>query len=286
MTRWMSPSSSSAHTGTDRYRLAYCGTTRGRDASISMSREFVPPQSIVRTIWSQPDLILLIFAGAAAEFALNRAVDWLFFTGKIPRDPIGRLFSTVQHARGIVFASDADARATLSAIMAAHAAVERRRRERIPDWAHRDVLYMLIDYSKRAYELVHRPLNAAELADLHAAFLRLGEGLRIPELPGTPSEWLEDRQRHLARDLAYSTYTARLFERYRAELGPWRYRILLEVQALLLPAEVRKLLRLSPKRMIGSAVHLYSLCASAGLRPLVLRALIPPKYWGEVEKLQ
>ena len=36
--------------------------------------EFVPGGSIVRKIWGDPDLILLIFAGSAAEFALNRAV--------------------------------------------------------------------------------------------------------------------------------------------------------------------------------------------------------------------
>jgi uncharacterized protein (DUF2236 family) len=251
-----------------------------------MNGEFVPPQSIVRTIWSEPDLILLIFAGAAAEFALNRAVDWLFFTGRIPQDPIGRLFSTVGYARRIVFASDADAQATLSSIMAAHAAVERRRGERIPDWAHRDVLYMLIDYSARAYELVHRPLSAGEREDLYTAFLRLGGGLRVPDLPATFSEWLEDRQRHLERDLAYSTYTARLYERYRAELGVWRYRILLEVQALLLPSRVQELLRLVPNRTIGSAVLLYSMFASAGFRPLMLRALMPPRYWGDIEKMQ
>ena len=251
-----------------------------------MSREFIPPQSIVRTIWSQPDLILLIFAGSAAEFALNRAVDWLFFTGKIPRDPIGRLFSTVQYARGIVFASDADAQAAMNSIMAAHGEVERRRGARIPDWAHRDVLYMLIDYSRRAYELVHRPLSDAEHADLYAAFLRLGDGLRIPDLPASSSEWLEDRRRHIARDLVYSAHTRILFERYRAELGPWRYRLLREVQALMLPTEVRELLRLTPKRTMASAVELYSMCAAAGLRPLALRVLIPPRYWGDVEKLQ
>jgi len=55
------------------------------------SPDFVDRRSIVRRIWGDPDLVLLIFAGAAAEFALNRAVDWLFFTGEIPRDPIGRL---------------------------------------------------------------------------------------------------------------------------------------------------------------------------------------------------
>src|SRR5829696_1409614 len=107
--------------------------------------ELVPKHSIVRTIWGDPDLILLIFAGSAAEFALNRAVDWLFFTGKIPRDPIGRLFSTARHAQWIVFADERTAARTLDGIRAVHEAVERRRGERIPDWAHRDVLYMLID---------------------------------------------------------------------------------------------------------------------------------------------
>ena len=36
--------------------------------------DFVDHRSIVRTIWGNPDLVLLIFAGSAAEFALNRAV--------------------------------------------------------------------------------------------------------------------------------------------------------------------------------------------------------------------
>ncbi|MEJ7663471.1 MAG: hypothetical protein WKG07_29945 [Hymenobacter sp.] len=42
-----------------------------------------------------PIAVLFIFAGAAAEFALNKAVDWLYFTGRLPADPLGRLFSTV-----------------------------------------------------------------------------------------------------------------------------------------------------------------------------------------------
>ena len=78
-----------------------------------VSADFVHRDSIVRTIWGNPDLVLLIFAGSAAEFALNRAVDWLFFTGEIPRDPIGRLFSTVRYAQEIVFRNEEDARRTL-----------------------------------------------------------------------------------------------------------------------------------------------------------------------------
>jgi len=51
-------------------------------------------------------MVLLIFTGSAAEFALNREVDWLFFTGKLPADPVGRLISTASHARQIVFADE------------------------------------------------------------------------------------------------------------------------------------------------------------------------------------
>ena len=44
-------------------------------------RYFVEPNSIVRRIWGKGDTILFIFAGASAEFALNKAVDWLYYTG-------------------------------------------------------------------------------------------------------------------------------------------------------------------------------------------------------------
>ena len=64
---------------------------------------FVEKDSVVREIWGKGDTILFIFAGASAEFALNKAVDWLYFTGKLPADPLGRLFSTVTYARNIVF---------------------------------------------------------------------------------------------------------------------------------------------------------------------------------------
>ena len=70
---------------------------------------FVQKDSIVRRIWGKSDTILFIFAGAAAEFALNKAVDWLYFTGRLPADPLGRLFSTVTYARRIVFSKNEEA---------------------------------------------------------------------------------------------------------------------------------------------------------------------------------
>ena len=123
---------------------------------------FVQPRSIVRDVWSDADTILLIFAGSAAEFALSRAVDWLFYTGALPGDPVGRLFSTARFAQEIVFVSEEHAERTLARVRSIHEAVERERGGQIPAWAHRDVLYMLIDYSERAYALLRRPLAPAE----------------------------------------------------------------------------------------------------------------------------
>ncbi len=249
-----------------------------------MVPDFVDRHSIVRTIWGNPDLVLLIFAGSAAEFALNRAVDWLFFTGEIPRDPIGRLFSTVRYAQEIVFVDEEKARRTLERINARHASVEQDRGQTIPDWAFRDVLYMLIDYSERSYTLLNRPLSESQKSDLFEVFLRIGEALHIPELPKTYAEWKLDRHRHLVRDLNYSQHTAMLYQSYRRHLGIWRYYLLLEVQALLVPREVRRLLRLNSNPLISGLAQVYGLIDSGNLQSLVHTVLIPPRYWAEVRQ--
>ena len=245
---------------------------------------FVDRSSIVRTVWGDPDLVLLIFAGSAAEFALNRAVDWLFFTGEIPRDPIGRLFSTVRYAQEIVFVDEEKARQTLNRINAQHASVENERGQTIPDWAYRDVLYMLIDYSERAYTLLYGPLTQLQKHDLFAVFLRIGEGLHVSELPQTYAEWQADRRQHLLRDLRYSKHTRMLFQAYRRHLGAWRYYLLLEVQALLVPDRVRRLLNLNANRLISGLVQTYGIVNSFNLQPLVHGLLIPPRYWSEVRR--
>ncbi len=251
-----------------------------------MADDFVARGSVVRTIWGDPDLVLLIFAGSAAEFALNRAVDWLFFTGRIPADPLGRLFSTVHYAQRIIFTNAEDARRTLASINAAHERVESQRGQRIPEWAHRDVLYMLIDQTQRAYELLCRPLTSVECEDLYATFLQVGRGLNVQQLPATYAEWQQDRQRHMRRDLAYSDFTKRLYQQYRRHLGPWRYWILLQVQGVLVAEPVRELLRLSRQRLLmGSSMQLYAWIRALGLQSLVQRALVPPRYWDEVQNL-
>src|SRR4051812_3252753 len=246
---------------------------------------FVAPGSIVRRIWGDADTILFVFAGSAAEFALNRAVDWLFYTGRLPADPLGRLFSTARFAQDIAFVDEAAARRSLGRIRAAHRAVERDRGRPIPAWAYRDVLYMIIDYSGRAFELLHRPLTGAERADLYDVFRRVGEGLAIPELPEAYDDWTADRGRHMVRDLANSGLTTELYDRYRRHIGRWRYETLLRVQSVLVPDHVRRLLGLEPCRWMRPSLTAYRATARIGLRRLVHRLVMPPAVLPQIRRL-
>ncbi|MBW3570011.1 MAG: DUF2236 domain-containing protein [Gemmatimonadetes bacterium] len=247
--------------------------------------DFVDRGSIVRRIWGDADMVLLVFAGSAAEFALNRAVDWLFFTGKLPADPIGRLFSTAGYAQGIVFADAATAARTLARIRAVHHAVERERGRQIPDWAHRDVLYMLIDYSERAHETLARPLTADEQRELYDVFYRVGTGLGVPGLPRTYADWGADRELHLRRDLVHGEGTEALYAQYRKHLGPWRYHLLLRLQSILTPGHVRGLLRLKPAAWLRPLLRFYPVLVRAGLRSIIQRLLMPPRYLAAVRAL-
>ena len=247
--------------------------------------DFVARHSVVRRIWGDADTVLLVFAGCAAEFALNRAVDWLFFTGKLPSDPIGRLFATASYAQHIVFADQRTATQTFDRIRAVHGAIERQRGQSIPDWAHRYLLYMLIDYSERARELLERPMNAGERDELYDVFYRVGIGLQIPDLPQTYTEWKADRDRHLRQDLVRSAGTDALYARYRDHLGPWRYDLLLQTQSILAPEHVRSLLGLRSAEWLRPLVGVYPLLVRAGLRSTIQRLLMPSRYLPAVRDL-
>jgi uncharacterized protein (DUF2236 family) len=246
---------------------------------------FVAKTSVVRRIWGKADTVLFIFAGAAAEFATNKAVDWLYFTGRLPADPLARLFSTVEYARRIVFADRAGAEQAIDTITAIHAAVEAKRGQTIPAWAYRDVLYMLIDYSIRAFELLERPLTTAEQAEVFDVFCRVGRRMGIPELPATHAAWLLDRQLHLQQDLLRSTFTIDLYRQYRRHLGPWRYRLLLQGQRLVAPRPVRQLLGMGTGSWLRPVVLLYRLTRHFQLSQWLKTSLLPPDYRAQIAAL-
>jgi Protein of unknown function (DUF2809)/ER-bound oxygenase mpaB/B'/Rubber oxygenase, catalytic domain len=242
-------------------------------------------ESIVRRIWGSADTVLLVFAGAAAEFALNRSVDWLYYTGRLPADPIGRLFSTVRYAQQIVWAKREDALAAIDRITAIHKGVEASRGFSIPDSAYLDVLFLLIDYSIRSFELLERKCSEQEKADIFGLFYEVGARMGLRGLPADHENWIAMRSEYLAADLVHSKYTTDLYRRYRISLGPFRYRILLYMQALLAPQRVRRLLSL-PSVVGGIAlIWLYKGARFLGLDALLKAVLLPAKYKRQVANL-
>lgn len=246
---------------------------------------FVQPGSIVRKIWGKSDTVLFIFAGAAAEFALNKAVDWLYYTGKLPADPIGRLFSTVAYARQIVFAPKKAAEQAIERIAAIHVGIEKSRGANIPDWAYRDVLFMLIYYSVAAFELLERRLSAAEKEEVYDVFLRVGQGMRLSGLPKTYAAWLPVREQHLNADLFRSRYTDDLFLQYKKHLGAFRYTVMKEGQLLVVPNRVSALLGFRRFSFLAPAVPLYKLCRALNLDWLIKAVLLPPAYKAQIHAL-
>ncbi|MBS1755191.1 MAG: oxygenase MpaB family protein [Ferruginibacter sp.] len=248
-------------------------------------RYFVNENSIVRKIWSKSDTILFIFAGASAEFALNKAVDWLYFTGKLPGDPIGRLFSTVGYAWQIVFSETAVANAAIDKITAIHSAVENKRNAKIPDWSYRDVLYMLIHYSIASYELLERKLSADEKEELYDVFLRMGTRMNLQKLPTNYNEWLISHKQHLQTDLVKSDLTVDLFKQYRKHLGGFRYMLLLETQKLVVPTRVKQLLGYKNSLWLKPVLSVYKFSRLLKMDGLIKNIVLPPKYKAQIKAL-
>lgn len=246
---------------------------------------FVEKHSIVRQIWGKSDTILFIFAGAAAEFALNKAVDWLYFTGKLPSDPLGRLFSTVQYARKIVFSPLEGAHAAIDTMRKIHDAVEQKRGARIPDWAYRDVLFMLIHYSIAAYELLECKLSEAEKEEVHDVFYRVGDRMGLKGLPRTYEEWLPVRAAHLDADLEQGNYTIDLFQQYKKHLGAMRFRVLIEGQKLVVPDRVKALLHFSDFSLLTPVVPLYKISRLMKMDWLLKHILLPADYKEQINAL-
>jgi hypothetical protein len=250
-----------------------------------MATYFIHPDSIVRKIWGKADTILFIFAGASAEFALNKSVDWLYFTGKLPSDPLGRLFSTVEYARRILFSEHETALKSIDQITAIHKGVEASRGMAIPDEAYLDVLYLLIDYSIRSYELLERNLSETEKAEVFKVFYRVGDRMKLSGLPATYQEWLIRRETQLANNLQCSTLTKDLYRQYRKHLGFIRFHVLKQAQILLVPNQVKNLLGLGNVQWLLPVLLIYKFFRLINLQNILKNAILPPAYVQQVQAM-
>ena len=246
---------------------------------------FTDQQSVVRKIWGKGDTVLFVFAGASAEFALNKAVDWLYFTGRLPSDPLGRLFSTVVYARQIVFSEREAANKAIDKIAAIHAAVENNRGSKIPDWAYRDVLFMLIHYSLASFELLERKLTDPEKEELFNVFYRVGLRMGLIGLPLNYSEWVIMRNEHLQQDLEKTHYTVDLYKQYKKHLGWFRYKLLLESQKLVVPRHVNRLLDLGHSFWFPPVLAMYKLSRRVKLDWFFKSIILPNNYKKQIRDL-
>jgi hypothetical protein len=247
--------------------------------------DFVKKGSIVREIWADGDTILFIFAGASAEFALNKAVDWLYFTGKLPEDPLGRLFSTVEYARRIVFSKNDEALRAIDQITTIHQGVEKSRNAKIPDWAYRDVMFMLIDYAIRSYEILKRPLSMGEKTEVFEVFCRIALRMNIKDFPLSFTEWEKQRESHLRDNLIYSSFTGDLYRQYRKHLGYIRFEILKQAQAMICPKGVRLLLKESQLIWIKPLIGTYKIAKKIKLHHLLRNIILPKNYKPQIQNL-
>lgn len=246
---------------------------------------FVKKDSVVRQIWGKGDTILFIFAGSAAEFALNKAVDWLYFTGRLPADPLGRLFSTVAYSRRILFADGVQALQAINRLRDIHSNLETSRGTAIPDWAYRDVLFMLIDYSIRSFELLERKLSEDEKEEVFDVFHRLGTHMGLAGLPENLGAWQQMRQQHLAQNLENSGYTRDLYRQYRKHLGWLRYQVLRQAQILVVPPRVRHLLHLPARALFKPVLTFYKWSRKVRLDSFIRLLILPRAYAAQIAGL-
>lgn len=247
--------------------------------------DFVKKDSIVREIWGDGDTILFIFAGASAEFALNKAVDWLYFTGNLPADPLGRLFSTVAYARQIVFSSQEDALKAIDQIAAIHHGVEQKRGKIIPDWAYRDVLFMLIAYSISSFEVLERKLSNQEKEEIFSVFHAVGQRMHIPDLATHYQQWLIQREIHLQNDLIASRFTKDLLLQYRKHLGLFRFQLLLQAQHLVCPWRVKKMLKFKSIIWLKPILSIYKLARMIKIHQPLKSVILPTDYRNQIKDL-
>lgn len=248
-------------------------------------KTFVDDKSIVKKIWSTTDITLFIFAGASAEFALNKQVDWLYFTGKLPGDPIDRLFSTVKYAQHIIFKEEREAVYSIEKINLIHHHVESSRGKRISNEGYQDVLYMLIHYSISSFELLDRKLNNDEKDEIVSAFRKIGAQMHIENLPGNYVEWLKAYHYNLTSNLENTAFTNDLFKQYRKHLGLFRYFLLLGIQKMLVPEQVSRLLNFGSPGVVRLLIPAYKCIRKYRFHKYLILCMVPGKFKHQVNMM-
>lgn len=230
----------------------------------------------LQQIWGNPDCLLTIFIGSSAEFALNPAVDWLFYTGKLPADPVARFASTVAYSHKLIFADDhAKEQQVASQIQQIHTTLETKRGYAMPPIAYRDVLMMTMEYTLRAYPLVFgRELSVIEKDSLIQTQAAMWQNMRLPDFPTDYATFQTVREEMFSR-FAYSEWSPRLMAAYRRASGRVGYVLLLAAMRWIVDERIVRRLGIAGGRLDwlfrGFTIGL----RRSGLNRWLLRSALP-----------
>jgi len=170
-------------------------------------------------------------------------------------------------------------------ITAIHKGVEASRGAQIPDEAYLDVLYMLIDYSIRSYELLEQRLTETEKAEVFEVFHRVGQRMGLAGLPKNYPDWTARREKQLADNLYSGNLTHDLYHQYKKHLGRVRYLLLKQAQVLVVPGRINLLLNLGKTRWLLPVLYVYKLFRLFKLQNLLKNAILPPAYVSQVRAM-
>jgi hypothetical protein len=234
---------------------------------------------ITRAIWGNVENIVLIYVGAAAEFALNREVDWLFFTNRLPSDPMGRFIETFAYNQRVFFSPVEQLEGLGKHVRAIHSAVERQRARaggpsQIPNRAFIEVNDMLVEYGVRGWEYLHkRTLTEAERESYYQDMRASCELMGVTDLDASYAAFRQRREDGLSQVLQASGQTRRLYAAYRKALGRPRFWVGVSFQAHFVHPLVRQRLGLVRVPFSGLAYGLYPWVRSEPLFKLLAFAL-------------
>ncbi len=244
--------------------------------------DFVPKNHILRQIWTDTDCLMLIFAGASAEFCLNPAVDWLFFTNKLPSHPIDRMFSTINYARKIMFSEESQAIHIIQNINQIHGNIEFLRKNKIGNVAYLGVIYMLINYSIVAFEILKRPLSEFEKESIYQAFKKIAFYMHISQMPTNYTQYQVAYFAYEKNYLIKNEFTSKLKKAYRKSLGLIKYSLLKTVQSAIISKEIALKTKIRKSYLPILLLKIYSKCLPLSIRLYLLRLLLPIKYHKEL----
>lgn len=144
---------------------------------------------------------------------------------------------------------------------------------------------MLIQYSISSFELLERKLSIEEKEEVYNVFFRFGKRMKLTGLAENYGKWLLQRETDMQNDLQKSELTVDLFKQYKKHLGIMRYFLFIEVQKLLVPERVRKLLGFNKMSSLTFILPFYKLSRNLHLDNWIKKALLPKEYEKQIDEL-